>query len=58
MKAKDLKNINENDICLKYVDNIPISFSKNYLNDDVMYIYTEYKNLILLIKKFISRFSY
>ena len=26
MKAKDLKNINENDICLKYVDNIPISF--------------------------------
>ena len=54
MKAKDLKNINENDICLKYVDNIPISFSKNYLNDDVMYIYTEYKKPYIINKKNLS----
>lgn len=51
MKAKDLENINDNDICLKYKNSIPICFSKDYLNDDVFYIYTEIKKNYDINKK-------
>lgn len=54
MKAKDLENINDNDICLKYDNNIPISFSKDYLDDNVMYIYTEFKKSYDINKKNLS----
>ncbi len=54
MKAKDLANINDKDICLKYENNIPICFSKDYLNDDVMYIYTEIKKSYNINKKNLS----
>lgn len=54
MKAKDLENINENDICLKYENNIPISFSQDYFDDNVMYIYTEFKKSYNINKKNLS----
>lgn len=54
MKAKDLENINDNDICLKYENNIPIYFSKDYLDDNVMYIYTEVKKSYDINKKNLS----
>ena len=54
MKAKDLENINDNDICLKYENNIPIYFSKDYLDDNVMYIYTEIKKSYDINKKNLS----
>ena len=54
MKARDLYNINENDICLKYENNIPISFSQDYSDDNVMYIYTEFKKSYNINKKNLS----
>lgn len=54
MKASDLENIKENDICLKYENNIPISFSQDYSDDNVMYIYTELKKSYNINKKNIS----
>ena len=54
MKARDLENINENDICLKYENNIPISFSQDYSDDNVMYIYTEFKKSYNINKKNLS----
>ncbi len=54
MKARNLKNINDNDICLKYKNNIPICFSKDYSHSDVMYIYTELKKDYDINKKNIS----
>lgn len=54
MKAKDLENINDNDICIKYKNNIPIYFSKDYLDDNVMYIYTEVKKIYNINKKNLS----
>lgn len=54
MKARDLENIKENDICLKYENNIPISFSQDYFDDNVMYIYTELKKSYNINKKNIS----
>ena len=46
MKASLLENINDQDICIKYIDNKPIEFSKDYLDENVMYIYTEIKKRI------------
>lgn len=54
MKASDLENIKENDICMKYENNIPISFSQDYSDDNVMYIYTELKKSYNINKKNIS----
>ena len=54
MKAKKLENINNNDICLKYEKNKPICFSRDYSNDNVMYIYTEVKKAYDFNKKNIS----
>lgn len=54
MKAKELENINDRDICLEYKNNIPICFSNNYLNDEVMYIYTEIKKSYDINKKNLS----
>lgn len=54
MKARELENINENDICLKYENNIPISFSQDYFDDNVMYIYTEFKKSYNINKKNLS----
>ncbi len=54
MKAKNLENINDNDICLKYENNTPICFSKDYLNDNVLYIYTELKKDYDINKKNLS----
>lgn len=51
MKAKELENINEKDICIKYENNIPVSFSKDYFDDNVMYIYTEHKKNYDVTKK-------
>lgn len=43
MMAKDVRNITSNDICVEYQDSLPIKFSKEYDNSNVMYIYTEIK---------------
>ena len=54
MKAKELENINNTDICLKYENNVPVCFSKDYFNDGVMYIYTELKKSYDINKKNLS----
>lgn len=51
MKASLLENINDQDICIKYIDNKPIEFSKDYLDENVMYIYTEIKKPYNINKK-------
>lgn len=51
MKACDLKNVNENDICIKYINNIPQEFSNDYSDPNVMYIYTEIKKHYNIRKK-------
>ena len=53
-KALELKNINSNDICIKYLNGIPCSFSKDYLNPNVMYVYTEIKKGYDISKKNIA----
>ena len=54
MMASNLANINENDICLEYKEGIPINFSKDYNNPNVMYIYTEIKKDYDVNKKNLS----
>ena len=51
MKASDLENINDNDVCIKYINNIPKGFSKEYEKPNVMYIYTEIKKPYDINKK-------
>lgn len=51
MKACDLENVNENDICIKYINNIPQEFSNDYTDPNVMYIYTEIKKPYDINKK-------
>ena len=43
MKASLLENISANDICIKYVNNVPLEFSIAYDDPNVMYIYSEIK---------------
>lgn len=43
MSAKYVKNISNDDLCVEYSDSIPIRFSKNYQDPNVMYIGTEIK---------------
>ena len=50
IKACELENANENDVCIKY-NNIPQEFSNDYSNPDVMYIYTEIKKSYDINKK-------
>ena len=54
MKACDLENANENDICIKYKNNIPQEFSNDYYDSNVMYIYTEIKKAYDIDKKNLS----
>ncbi len=51
MKAKELLDISPNDICIEYLYDIPIRFSNEYDNDNVMYVYTEVKKNYLINKK-------
>ena len=51
MKACDLENVDENDICIKYINNIPQEFSNDYSDPNVMYIYTEIKKPYDINKK-------
>ena len=51
MKACDLENVDENDICIKYINNIPQEFSNDYSDPNVMYIYTEIKKSYDINKK-------
>lgn len=51
MRASLLENINDQDICIRYIDNKPIEFSKDYLDENVMYIYTEIKKPYNINKK-------
>ena len=43
MKASLLENISANDICIKYVNNVPLEFSIDYDDPNVMYIDSEIK---------------
>ena len=54
MNASDLENINDNDVCVKYINDVPIEFSKNYNDRKVMYLYTEIKKQYNINKKNIS----
>ena len=54
IKAFELENICDNDICIKYKNGVPKEFSKNYEDPDVMYIYTEIKKSYNINKKNIS----
>ena len=51
MKAGKLENVGKNDICIKYKNDIPIEFSEDYSDPDVMYIYTEIKKPYNINKK-------
>lgn len=51
IKASELTDINDCDICVKYKNQQPICFSKEYENPDVMYIYTEFKKKYNIRKK-------
>ena len=51
MRALDLKELKDEDICILFKDNIPIEFSKEYSNPNVMYMYTEIKKKYDLNKK-------
>ena len=51
MKAIDLENINNNDVCVLYKDDKPIEFSTDYTNVNVMYIFTELKKPYIINKK-------
>lgn len=51
MKASELENVGKNDICIKYKNDIPIEFSEDYSDPDVMYIYTEIKKPYNINKK-------
>ena len=54
MKASKLKNISIYDVCVEYENDIPIKFSNDYDNPNVMYVYSEIKKDYLLNKKNIS----
>lgn len=54
MKASLLPNVCDNDVCLKYENGIPVSFSNDYKDPNVMYIYTEIKKDYNINKKNIS----
>lgn len=54
MKANKLENINQNDICFKFNNGLPIEISNNYLDSDVMYVYTEIKKDYDINKKNLS----
>lgn len=43
MCAKDIKNIDADDVCVEFTNSIPIRFSNDYQNEKVMYIGTEIK---------------
>lgn len=43
MKASLLEDISANDICVKYVNNVPQEFSIDYKDPNVKYIYSEIK---------------
>ena len=51
MLAKDVLNITDNDVCFKYENDKPVSFSNDYNNDNVYYIYTEIKKKYDINKK-------
>ena len=51
MKACELEKVNENDICIKYINNVPKEFSNDYSDPNVMYIYTEIKKAYDINKK-------
>lgn len=54
MKAMDLDGVNDKDICIEYVDGTPQSFSNDYNNPNVMYVYTEIKKPYVINKKNLS----
>lgn len=54
MLAKEVKNISEDDVCVEFSESIPIKFSKNYFDSNVMYIGTEIKKDYDVKKKNIS----
>ena len=54
VKASMLPNINNNDVCIQYKNDIPIGFSKDCDDENVMYICTEIKKDYKINKKNIS----
>lgn len=54
MRAKDLMDLNANDVCVRYKNGIPQEFSKDYHNSNVFYIYTEIKKSYDINKKNVS----
>ena len=51
MKAMELENINNDDVCVLYKDDKPIEFTTDYMNENVMYIFTELKKPYIINKK-------
>lgn len=51
MDANKLKNISSDDICIEYLNSVPIRFSTEYDNPNVKYIYTEIKKDYKINKK-------
>ena len=51
MPASELNNPTNNDICIRYENNIPIEFSTDYDNNNVYYIYSEIKKKYDVNKK-------
>lgn len=50
-KASEVKNICDNDICIEFIESIPVKFSKEYNNPNVMYMYSEIKKDYKINKK-------
>ena len=51
INASELNDISSNDICIEYINNVPIKFSTEYENHNVKYIYTEIKKGYKINKK-------
>ena len=51
MKALDLIDVTSDDICIRFKDDIPVEFSKDYKDPNVMYMYTEIKKNYDINKK-------
>lgn len=52
--AKEVPNISDADICIEYFNDKPVTFSKDYQNSNVKYIYTEIKKPYNVTKKNLS----
>lgn len=54
LKSNELKDITDNDVFIKFKDDRPIEFSRDFNDENVKYVYTEINKLYLVDKMNIS----